>query len=337
MRSNRRLVLATASVAVVVALGVTLGRGARRPLHEVSHLLDDPEAEALQGERFWLPYSPTFTGCRGLIEITLTRTDLLVGAEVVVMIRGGAIVGPGDADDERDPLIPSLLARLQRELARLAKVETRLRGKLERGFVLRADRQTPYRLIARVLYTAASANLRGEVLTLAQPTFTRLPRRRCLPLEVLAGTSWCELECPALRRRARRAKQVEAEGVLKFLRPGGHAELREIDRDHPAPPLTVTVATDGLRMRAGGEDARTRVIRCSSALNDGRCTWRADAAGWTDGRDYAALSRQISAAEAEHAVLLTADRDLPWQSVVLALAALRGRVGAAVYLGPSAR
>jgi biopolymer transport protein ExbD len=122
------------------------------------------------GEELRLPGSSTQIAAHQAIALTLTTKALLVEDEQVAAIQGGAVDASLKRDGPNGYFITPLHDRLSRHATRLKLIQARSGNKqpFNGEMTVLCDGQTPYRLLAEVLYTAGQAEFSRYRLVVIQ-------------------------------------------------------------------------------------------------------------------------------------------------------------------------
>jgi len=110
------------------------------------------------GEDLMPPRSSSEVKPHQAVQITVTKTRILVEEDTVAAVKRGAVDSSIKKDGQSGYQINPLFTALQKHATRLKKIE-KLRPDLKFAgeIVLVADQGTPYRLLSEVLYTAGQA------------------------------------------------------------------------------------------------------------------------------------------------------------------------------------
>ena len=253
------------------------------------------------------PRSSSRVKLQKAVEIVITRKALVVENSVMAAVKDGEVDCSVKRDGCSGYLITPLLTALQKHAVRLKKIDQMSKGKVsfEGVVVVIAHRDTSYRLLSEVLYTAGQAEFgHYRVASLCQGTGLRL----------------CMIP-------------VKAPTCCRSGRPSAPGAARPLH-------LTVAISYKG-HMVAGsggvltGPNGSNIAVPCKR-LVDRRCAWpmktrsSKDPAAWSwhDAYDYSKLGAMLKEIKGKHAhdrqVIVTADRHVPLQAVVKTLDALRG-------------
>lgn len=301
------------------------------PFNLVSQLQKDPKlaldfTENLQmNDDLFPPRSSSTARCGQSVQVVVTQKGIVVEGESVAAVKGGSVDATTKRDGASGYHIDPLAAQLDRHATRLKKIEKMTGGKMQFAGQLQLiiDRRTPYRLVSEVLYTAGQVGFhQTQLLTLAkhQP-FNRRTVFRCV-----------EAHSP----------RYSQEGTV-HAQPAPCGRVVTLSADDAGPPsprlnLTVAVTYRGFIVAGSGSvmkapDGSMPTIKCTRPLVEGRCPVGIDPGTkqQIDGYDFRALERVITKIKrrypSERCVIVAADRQIAFQTVIWTLDALRGEAG----------
>lgn len=115
-----------------------------------------------------LPASTSQQSPQPAVNITITESAIVVEGDAVVRVQGGAVDAAWKSQGAAGYAITPVVNALSKHRARLTKLARLQNGAFDGIAIVMADKRTPYRLLAEVLYSAGQAEFNNYRLVTLQ-------------------------------------------------------------------------------------------------------------------------------------------------------------------------
>jgi biopolymer transport protein ExbD len=115
-----------------------------------------------------LPASTSRQAPQPAVNITITQTAIVIEGDAVVRVKNGVVDAAWKSQGAGGYAITPVVNALSKHRARLTKLARLSSGTFDGIAVVMADRRTPYRLLAEVLYSAGQAEFNNYRLVALQ-------------------------------------------------------------------------------------------------------------------------------------------------------------------------
>jgi len=115
-----------------------------------------------------LPASTSQQSPQPAVNITITESAIVVEGDAVVRVQGGAVDAAWKSQGAAGYAITPVVNALSKHRARLTKLARLQNGAFDGVAIVMADKRTPYRLLAEVLYSAGQAEFNNYRLVTLQ-------------------------------------------------------------------------------------------------------------------------------------------------------------------------